>query len=523
MPLPHSKRVAIVGGGCTGTTCFWALQQSAHDVHLFEASASLGGRIKSLPLEHYEKVVDVNTESPSFNAEASPNLVSLLRFLGISTSTVPFAFGVSDGVDTYDWCGGVLNTLLLHPWMLCSLGTVRLLLDIIWFNYMAMDILIDKRPSRDKTNVQQSLSTLEFLSNEGYSKSLCDQYLAPLLSTLWGINIGRLLPQFPVKTLIHSLCDHQLFGIRRTTPDFRRIDGGANHVVQTMVKGFSPENVHLNTRVREITREGKRQYSLLTADGRESNFDHIIFAVDNNEILKILGSNIDTDETEIIQGLKTTNNIAVLHSDPFLAPNIHGSWPTSNYTLDPSDHTQHEPPAWAPRKSCLTYNVNSLQSIPTRLFDRLYTTLNPFTPPHPRFAHSIWEYTDPELSTATLQAQSRLPLIQNKRGLSYGFRWTGRGFLEDAVTSGLEIAIEHLDAQVPLGVHYHPDPMCSSKSPFTELGLKDHLVRTALCLARFYVLVFQMSWILLGALGFPVSRVETMFEWMLGGDRMLKS
>lgn len=229
--------------------------------------------------------------------------------------------------------------------MLCNLGTIRLLLDIIWFNYLAMDVLIEKRRSHDKTNVQQSLSTHEFLSKERYSKSLCDQYLAPLFSTLWGTNVGRLLPQFPVKTLIRSLCDHQLFGTRRTTPDFRRIDGGTSHVVQAMARGFSPENVHLNTSVREIVRMGKKQYSLFTADGRELHFDHIIFAVDNDEILKVLGSNIDTKETEIIQGLKTTNNIAVLHSDPFVSkpqPSI-----INNTTEQPLTHfkpagTQHQ-------------------------------------------------------------------------------------------------------------------------------------------------------------------------------------
>ncbi|KAE8374753.1 FAD/NAD(P)-binding domain-containing protein [Aspergillus bertholletiae] len=518
MPLPPTERVAIVGGGCTGTTCFWALQHSAHDVHLFEASANLGGRIKSLPLEHHGKEVDVNTESPCFNVDASPNLVSLLRFLGISTSAVPFSFGVSNGADTYDWHGGVWNTLLLHPWALCSLGNLRWLLDIIWFNYLAVDILTDKHHSHDKANVQ--LSTYEFLSKEGYSKRLCDQYLAPLLSTLWGTNVGRLLPQFPVKTVIRSLCDHQLFGARRTAPCFRRIDGGASHVVQTMTEGFAPENVHLSTSVWKVVRIGKRQYTLFTEDGRESHFGHVIFAVGNDEIVKILGSNIDTEEAEIISGLKTANNIAILHSDPFLAPNLYGPGPTSNYILDPTDHDC--PAAWTPRRSCLTYDVNSLQDIPAYLFDRLYITLNPFTPPHPRFAHSIWEYSDPELSTATLQAQSRLPLIQDKRGLSYGFRWTGRGFLEDAVSSGLEIAIEHLGAQVPFEVHYHPDPMGPSKPLLLELGLKDHLVRTALYLARVYVLVLQISWILLGMLGFPVSRVETMFGWMLGGDKMSK-
>ncbi|GMG08036.1 unnamed protein product [Aspergillus oryzae] len=223
-----------------------------------------------------------------------------------------------------------------------------------------------------------------------------------------------------------------------------------------MARGFSPENVHLNTSVREIVRMGKKQYSLFTADGRELHFDHIIFAVDNDEILKVLGSNIDTKETEIIQGLKTTNNIAVLHSDPFVSK------------------------------------------------------------PQPSIINNTTEQPLTHFKPAGTQHQR----ILASQGLSYGFRWTGRGFLEDAVTAGLEIAIEHFGAQVPFEVQYHPDPLCSSKSPSIELGFKDHLVRTALCLARVYALVFQISWILLGALGFPVSRVETMFKWMLGGDKM---
>ena len=71
MPLFQPERVAVIGGGCTGVTSFWALQSSSHDVHLFEASAALGGRVKTLPFEHNSNRVDVNTDSPTFNAEAS--------------------------------------------------------------------------------------------------------------------------------------------------------------------------------------------------------------------------------------------------------------------------------------------------------------------------------------------------------------------------------------------------------------------------------------------------------------------
>lgn len=71
MPSSQPKRVAIIGGGCSGVTSFWALQHSIHEVHLFEASPTLGGRVKMLPFEYGGAQFNVNTESPCFNAGAS--------------------------------------------------------------------------------------------------------------------------------------------------------------------------------------------------------------------------------------------------------------------------------------------------------------------------------------------------------------------------------------------------------------------------------------------------------------------
>lgn len=71
MPDTQHERIAIIGGGCTGTTCLWALQNTAHDVHLFEASSTLGGRIKEYWLEDSGNKRVINTETPTFNAETS--------------------------------------------------------------------------------------------------------------------------------------------------------------------------------------------------------------------------------------------------------------------------------------------------------------------------------------------------------------------------------------------------------------------------------------------------------------------
>ena len=50
-------------------------------------------------------------------------------------------------------------------------------------------------------------------------------------------------------------------------------------------------------------------------NGEQMEFDHVIFAVDSQTTLRLLGSAIDAEEKEILQDIGTTRNIAVLHSD----------------------------------------------------------------------------------------------------------------------------------------------------------------------------------------------------------------
>ncbi|GIK03282.1 hypothetical protein Aspvir_007351 [Aspergillus viridinutans] len=144
--------------------------------------------------------------------------------------------------------------------------------------------------------------------------------------------------------------------------------------------------------------------------------------------------------------------------------------------------------------------MNDQQNIPIQLFGPVLITMDPFAPPHPLLVAGVWEFTDLEISTDMLLALSSLPAIQNKRGLSFCLSWTGRGFLEDAVTSGLMVAVEHLGAKVPFVFEHHPDLFNATELPRLHLSLADHLIRILLSLLRVYVLVIEVSLILLVAL-----------------------
>ncbi|KAL4738318.1 hypothetical protein BDV11DRAFT_206074 [Aspergillus similis] len=456
------RKVAVVGGGLTGIASFWALQGSSFDVHLFEASPALGGHIKTLALDNNGNQMQVDTELPTFSPIACPNLTSLLRYLKIPTTEVPFSFGVLDDMSS------------VFKWHI--------------------------KPVSENAGSQES--TERFLQEKGYPNGFRDRYLTPLLSTLWRTNAGKFLPNLPVKVLAHSLHEHQLLFLCENMPKWRRIDPGVRYLVDALAKSFPLERLHLQTKVNEISRRSKSQYDLLTSDGKHSRFDHVILTVDGPEILRLLCSTVTEEENRVLQSLRVTRNIAVLHSDfPATTDNVS---PDYDFVMASSNYRRRV----VPPKFCLRYDVNVLQDIPASRFGEVFITFNSLSPPHPSLVQGVWEFTEPEPSAESLGAQSRLALIQNTRGLSYGFCWTGRGLLEDSITSGLRIAVEDLGATVPFNVALHPHPLDSIEFSYKHSGLRYNLVRTALEAVRTIVLVLEIALLLLGRIEAPILKAR---------------
>lgn len=77
----EKKRVAIVGSGCAGLGAAWALQNTNHEVHIFEKSDRLGGHTNTQIFTHGKHSTPVDTgfivmNSATYRSSQLPSLFS---------------------------------------------------------------------------------------------------------------------------------------------------------------------------------------------------------------------------------------------------------------------------------------------------------------------------------------------------------------------------------------------------------------------------------------------------------------
>lgn len=398
-----------------------------------------------------------------------------------------------------------MKDMIFHPGMFCSLETWQTIFDVVRFKYLAVDILGD-----EVEDLGFLPSVQDYLEKEGYSHSFCDSYLVPLLSALWRTNAAKCLSSFPVKSLVRFMYDHEILSTPWQKAGWRTIQGGMEEFIKAMSKTFPADKLHLRTRVVNVEpADMDADFTLRTNNDELYDFDHIIFAVDGEEVLKICSPLLDVQETNIISGLRTSKTVGVLHSDASvsdyvyvtrceskedpritflrkwltrlqLMPNDAQRWSACNYISNPYSR----PKAYY-SQACLTYWENDIHNTPLSRFGSIFVTLNPFTPPHPRLVQGIWEYTSPELSASALNAQRELSAIQNTKGLSYCGSWTGCNFYEETVTNGLKVATEHLGARLPFQIIDYQAQVKRHYVPY--LSLKNTVIRMALRLLGLYI------------------------------------
>jgi predicted NAD/FAD-binding protein len=67
-------------------------------------------------------------------------------------------------------------------------------------------------------------------------------------------------------------------------------------------------------------------------------------------------------------------------------------------------------------------------------------SLNPLAEPRPDTVIAEFDYEHPVFDAAAVRAQARLPHVQGRNGVWFAGAWTGYGFHEDGLKSGLVVA-----------------------------------------------------------------------------------
>jgi predicted NAD/FAD-binding protein len=418
--LPNIK-VAIVGSGISGLACAYRLAQTGHNVTLFEANDYFGGHTHTVDVTLEGTTHGVDTGFLVFNHHTYPNLVKLFDELKVGTVETDMSFSVKLplGERTLEWSGSSLNTVFAQRGNLFDKRFILMLKDILRFNEQATALV--EQPDE----VQTDVSLGDHLSRHGYSAEFRDWYLLPMAGCIWSCPTEQMLA-FPLATFVRFCHNHGLLQIIGR-PKWHTVKGGARQYVEKILRHIPDKR--LEEPVLAVNRtnfNGIMKVRVQSSRGSEL-FDHVVLAGHSDQSLRLL-NDISPLEKKLLGSIGYQQNRAVLHTDASCLPRNKSTWSAWNY----QSRSGSEP------QVCVHYLINKLQPLP---FSKpVIVSLNPIDEPDPSCVIASYDYAHPVFDRAAIAAQQNLDLIQGKYKTWFAGAWTGYGFHEDGLKSGLAIA-----------------------------------------------------------------------------------
>ncbi|MGB6054780.1 MAG: FAD-dependent oxidoreductase [Burkholderiaceae bacterium] len=415
-------KIAVVGSGISGLSCAYRLAQAKHEVTLFEANDYFGGHTHTVDVTLDGITHGVDTGFLVFNHRTYPQLVQLFEELEVETAATDMSFSVKLplGGRMLEWAGANLDTVFAQRRNLLRPRFLVMLRDILRFNRHASALAM--APSEQASS---ALSLGAFLEQHRYSAEFRDWYLLPMAGCIWSCPTAQMLA-FPLSTFVQFCHNHGLLQVN-DRPQWRTVKGGARSYVERLLQAIPDKQ--LAAPVESVTRVrlGSRPQVRIDTVRSTSFHDHVVLASHSDQSLRIL-KDAAADERALLRAIRYQPNRAVLHTDASLLPQNKKAWSAWNYQ---SEHGK-EP------RVCVHYLINQLQPVPFR--QPVIVSLNPVTEPAAASVIEEFDYAHPLFDAAAIRAQARLASIQGHQHTWFAGAWTGYGFHEDGLKSGLAVA-----------------------------------------------------------------------------------
>lgn len=417
------QRIAIVGSGIAGSAAAWALRDVA-DVTLYEADARPGGHTATVDVDYDGVPVAVDTGFIVYNELNYPDLTALFAHLGVATHESNMGFSLSLDGGRMEWCGESYRAIFARRRNALSPTFLWMLREILRFNRQCV---VD----RDCGYIGHA-TIGEYLARRKFSAAFRDDYLIPMAAAIWSTPRAEML-DYPAAAFITFFENHRL--IHNERPVWRTVSGGSRNYLDRILAPIE-SRLRLRTPVRAILRDAFGA-TVWAGDRGPERYDHVVIASHTDQALAMLGDPSPTEQ-KILSAIRYRPNRVVLHRDPRLMPRRRTAWSAWNYmrTSEAGGETEVS----------ITYWMNRLQGIdPLR---PLFVSLNPTTEPREECVFGEWTFDHPQFDARALSARARLDDIQRVRNTSFAGAWTGHGFHEDGLRSGLDAALA-LGATVP--------------------------------------------------------------------------
>lgn len=425
-PNHHPGRrlsVAVIGSGVSGSAAAWALNP-VHDVTLYEKDARPGGHTATVDIDYDGTPISVDTGFIVYNEANYPNLTALFAELDVATHKSDMSFSVSLDHGRLEWSGDNLATVFAQKRNLLRPSFLMMLREILRFNRICIE---DRSAGR-----LEAMSIGDYLNWRGFSPGFTNNYLVPMAAAIWSTPSGKML-EFPAENFIQFFDNHRL--IYSKPHPWRTVTGGSRNYLQKLLSPLG-DRVRLGCGVRSIRRE-ENGVLILDDQGATKLFDKVIIAAHSDQALKMLSDATPT-ETGLLSSVPYHANRVILHRDEGLMPKRPKVWASWNYLRSAKP--------CGTQGVAVTYWMNRLQGIDAGR--PLFVTLNPEREPAPGAVFAEFSYDHPQFDARSMAAQRALKSIQGDNNTFFAGAWTGYGFHEDGLASGLAAA-ETLGGIIP--------------------------------------------------------------------------
>lgn len=416
-------KIAVVGSGISGASAAWALRD-LHDVTLYEAGNRPGGHTATVDIDYEGEQISVDTGFIVYNELNYPNLTALFEHLGVDTHDSDMSFALSLDYGKLEWGGDNLKTLFAQKRNLLRPSFLLMLREILRFNKICL---------QDRADGHLAARSIgDYLNWRGFSPGFMNNYLVPMAAAIWSTPATRMM-EFPATHFVNFFENHRLIYAQR--PVWRTITGGSRNYLDRLLEPLG-DRLRLGAGVVSLQRDADG-VELLDTTGRLERYDRVILACHTDQALKILDRPTPTEKA-VLSAIPYSPNRVVLHRDEWLMPQRKKVWASWNY-LRSSDRRKDANVA-------VSYWMNRLQGIdPAK---PLFVTLNPDREPLPELVFGEFSYDHPQFGNDAMQAQDSLRAIQGDNHTYFAGAWTGYGFHEDGLSSGIAAA-EALGATLP--------------------------------------------------------------------------
>ncbi len=322
----HMEKVVIIGGGITGLTAIYRLQQEikakglAIDTVLIEAAGHLGGKIQTVHRDGF-----TIERGPDSFLERKVSAGRLAQELGLGEQLVNNTAGKSyvlvnnklHGIPEGSMMGIPTQiTPFLVSGLFSPVGKLRAGFDFIL--------------PRSKQTEDQSLGAFfrRRLGNE-----VVENLIEPLLSGIYAGDIDKmsLMSTFPQFYQVEQKYRSIVLGMKTIAPKkpsgtkgiFQTLTGGLGTLVEALESRLQPGTVLKGTRVERITKNGE-QYRVLLSNGKEIEASAIIVAASHKMLPNLLPQYNEFRQFKAIPST-TVANVALAFPTAAIKRDINGT------------------------------------------------------------------------------------------------------------------------------------------------------------------------------------------------------